>query len=128
PAATKRQPSSLPPSFAGTQVDGQFQLDPAGNLLIDRDIRRIFDYFLSALGSEPLETSVQRLRQHIAQQLVQPAEGQAIALLGRYLDYKRQLLALEQQHSRTADLVTMRDRLAAARQLRARVFDAQTHQ
>ena len=123
-----RQPSAPPPSFAGTQVDGQFRLDAAGNLLIDGDVRRVFDYFLSALGEEPLDSSVLRLRRHIEQQLQQPAEGQAISLLGQYLDYKRQLLALEQQHSRTADLVAMRERLDAARALRARVFDAQTHQ
>lgn len=123
-----RQPSAPPPSFAGTQVDGQFRLDAAGNLLIDGDVRRVFDYFLSALGEEPLDSSVLRLRRHIEQQLKQPAEGQTIGLLGQYLDYKRQLLALEQQHSRTADLVAMRERLDAARALRARVFDAQTHQ
>ncbi|MCC0452966.1 lipase chaperone, partial [Pseudomonas aeruginosa] len=43
----------LPTSFRGTSVDGSFSVDASGNLLITRDIRNLFDYFLSAVGEEP---------------------------------------------------------------------------
>lgn len=118
----------LPPSFDGTQVDGRFQLDGAGNLLITEDIRRIFDYFLSALGDEPLKASVDRLQAYIASQLQQPAAGQALLLLEQYLNYKRELVLLERDLPQVSNLDILRQREAAVQALRARLFDAQAHQ
>lgn len=132
PHATRNaQPSKtspLPPSFAGTQVDGRLRADPAGNLIIDADIRPVFDYFLASIGEEPIAASVARLQRYIQAQLPEPAEQQATKLLSQYLDYKRQLLTLEQDHARQPDIDAMRARLDAVRQLRARIFDEATHQ
>ncbi|MCG6542565.1 lipase secretion chaperone [Pseudomonas sp. KSR10] len=125
PVATIRR---LPPSFAGTQVDGQLRTDASGRLIIENDIRRVFDYFLASIGEESLEASVTRLRHYIEAQLPQPGEGQALQLLAQYLDYKRQLLLLEQDHVQQADLNAMRERLQAVRQLRAQLFDDEVHQ
>lgn len=126
--ALPAQLPALPASFAGTQVDGRFQLDAAGNLLITEDIRRIFDYFLSAIGEEPIGISIQRLRGYITAQLQEPAEGQALALLEQYLDYKRQLVQLEKDLPQMADLDAMRQREAAVSALRARLFSTEVHQ
>lgn len=128
PPALPAQVPALPASFAGTQVDGRFQLDAGGNLLITEDIRRIFDYFLSAIGEEPIGISIQRLRGYITAQLQEPAEGQALALLEQYLDYKRQLVQLEKDLPQLADLDAMRQREAAVNALRARLFSAEVHQ
>lgn len=119
---------NLPASFGGTTVDGNFRLDADGNLLISEDIRRIFDYFLAAAGEEPLRTSVERLRAYIAAQLPANARGQALALLNRYLDYKRELVLLERDLPQSANLEALRQREAAVQALRARIFDAQTQQ
>ncbi|MFZ6049454.1 lipase secretion chaperone [Pseudomonas sp. CR3202] len=119
---------ALPASLAGTQVDGRFRVDASGNLLISEDIRRIFDYFLSTQGEESLASSIQRLRGHIAEQLAAPAEGQALALLDQYLDYKRQLVLLERDLPLLADLAALRQREAAVQALRARIFSIETHQ
>ncbi|MCQ4279687.1 lipase secretion chaperone [Pseudomonas stutzeri] len=118
----------LPGSFAGTQVDGRLRADAAGKLIIDAEIRRVFDYFLASIGEEPLETSVNRLRRYIEAQLPTPAAGHATQLLSQYLDYKRQLLMLEQQHMQQADIDAMRNRLRAVQQLRAGIFDDLVHQ
>lgn len=118
----------LPPSFAGTQVDGQFRLDGQGNLLVSMDIRRIFDYFLSAYGEESLKASLARLQAYIRSQLDEPAESQALALLAQYLDYKRQLIQLEKDLPQMASLDAMRQREQAVQALRARLFSAETHQ
>src|SRR3546814_4801198 len=67
----------LPTSFKGTQVDGQFRLDEAGNLLIGAELRHLFDYFLAAAGEEPLKNSIERLRRYIVAELPQPAQSQA---------------------------------------------------
>lgn len=120
--------STLPPSFAGTEVDGQFRLDDAGNLLISMDIRRIFDYFLSAYGEERIQTSIARLQAYIRSQLAEPAEGQALALLEQYLDYKRQLIQLEKDLPQMASLEAMRQREQAVQNLRASIFSREAHQ
>ena len=120
--------AKLPASFKGTEVDGQFQLDAAGNLIIGPELRQLFDYFLSAIGEEPLKQSIERLRRHIAAQLPEPAQAQALAVLNQYLNYKRQLVDFEAQHPRVADLASMRDRLSAVRALRAHALDPATHQ
>lgn len=118
----------LPGSFAGTQIDGRLQTDLSGNLIIDGNVRRVFDYFLAAIGEESVEASVTRLGRYIEEQLPQPAEGQALQVLSQYLDYKRQLLALEKSHAQRADIDAMRERLRAVHQLRAGIFSEQVHQ
>lgn len=118
----------LPPSFAGTEVDGRFRLDPAGNLLISMDIRRIFDYFLSAYGEESLQASIGRLQAYIRGNLAEPAQGQAMALLQQYLDYKQQLIQLEKDLPQLASLYAMRQREQAVRALRAGIFGVEAHQ
>ncbi|AOE84896.1 lipase secretion chaperone [Pseudomonas sp. TCU-HL1] len=128
PASGLLRPKAQPGSLAGTEVDGRFHLDAAGNLIISEDIRRIFDYFLSTQGEEPLASSVQRLRDFISEQLNAPAEGQALALLEQYLDYKRQLVQLERGLPLLADLTALRQREVAVQALRARVFSAEAHQ
>jgi lipase chaperone LimK len=128
---TKPQPQNaakLPTSFRGTQIDGQLRVDAAGNLIIGAEVRQLFDYFLAAIGEEPLKSSIERLRRHITTELAEPARGQALAVLNQYLNYKRQLLELEESYSRTPDLTALRQRLAAVQALRARVLDPAVHQ
>lgn len=120
--------SPLPASFSGTQVDGRFEVDQAGNLLISQDIRRLFDYFLSAIGEEPLANSVKRLQGYIRSQLQAPAQEQALALLEQYLDYKRQLVALEKDLPQLSSLDAMRQREQAVQALRAGIFNMDVHQ
>lgn len=121
-------PQTLPPSFAGTQVDGGFHLDAAGNLLVSEDIRRIFDYFLSPIGEEPLRSSVERLRAYIAGKLQVPAEGQALALLEQYLSYKVELVQLERDLPQLSGLEFLRQRESSVQALRVRIFSAEAHQ
>ncbi|TRX74932.1 lipase secretion chaperone [Pseudomonas mangiferae] len=124
----KTATSALPRSFDGTEVDGHFRVDAAGNLVIGEEIRHLFDYFLSTLGEEPLARSLTRLRAYIAAQLGAPARDQALALLNQYLDYKRELVRLEQDWPQRPDLDTLRQRETAVHALRARLFSAETHQ
>ena len=118
----------LPASFVGTEVDGRFRVDAAGNLIVSEDIRRIFDYFLASLGEESLDASVARLRGYIDSQLQEPARARAQALLDQYLAYKRELVLLERDLPQLASLDAMRQREAAVQALRARLFDSETHQ
>ncbi|MFT0624490.1 lipase secretion chaperone [Ectopseudomonas guguanensis] len=119
---------ALPGSFVGTEVDGSFRVDAAGNLIVSEDIRRIFDYFLASIGEESLDASVSRLRSYIDSQLQEPARARARALLEQYLSYKRELILLERDLPQMANLDALRQRESAVRALRARLFDSETHQ
>ena len=119
---------ALPSSFVGTEVDGSFRVDAAGNLIISEDIRRIFDYFLASIGEESLDASVSRLRNYIDSQLQEPARARAQALLEQYLSYKRELVLLERDLPQMASLDAMRQRETVVQTLRARLFDSETHQ
>lgn len=119
---------ALPSSFVGTEVDGSFRVDAAGNLIVSEDIRRIFDYFLASIGEESLDASVSRLRSYIDSQLQEPARARARTLLEQYLSYKRELILLERDLPQMANLDAMRQRESAVQALRARLFDSETHQ
>jgi len=119
---------ALPSSFVGTDVDGSFRVDAAGNLVVSEDIRRIFDYFLASIGEESLDASVSRLRNYIDSNLQEPARAHAQTLLDQYLSYKRELVLLERDLPQMVDLDAMRQRESAVQTLRARLFDSETHQ
>ena len=117
----------LPASVRGTEVDGQLGVDAAGNLLISSQIRHLFDYYLSMVGEENAADTQQRIRDHLAQQLSQPALGQALALLDNYLDYQQQLAELESRFPVTESLDDLFAREQAVQRLRATLFDRETH-
>jgi lipase chaperone LimK len=89
--------SSLPRSLRGTDVNGGFQVDEEGHLIIASSNRDFFEYFLSALGEESLEQVTDRMIELITLGLEPPAEGEAIALLHNYIAMKRAMQDLESQ-------------------------------
>ncbi|MCU1716108.1 lipase secretion chaperone [Pseudomonas sp. 5P_3.1_Bac2] len=124
-ASDKPPAPQMTTSLRGTEVDGVFYVDEAGNLLITPDIRRIFDYFLSTIGEEPLEQSIARLRGYIDAQLQEPARSQAHTLFNQYLQYKQELIALEIDLPQSTDLSGLTQREAAVKALRERIFSAE---
>lgn len=84
-----------PPSLEGTSEPGGWaETDRFGNLIPTGELRQLFEYYLSALGEETLSQLVTRIRLALSV-LEEPARGQALSTLGRYLDYKLALSDLE---------------------------------
>lgn len=79
----------LPASLRDTQVDGMFRVSANGELLLTRDIRQIFDYFLTTIGEEDVDRITARMRAYINHQLQPPARAQAQDVLTRYMNMKR---------------------------------------
>ena len=79
----------LPVSLRDTQIDGRLKADANGNLIIDREIRSVFDYFLSAMGEEGIDTSVGRIEEYIKLTLTEPAAQKALSILHEYLEYSK---------------------------------------
>lgn len=104
-----------PASLQGTDVDGELRVDAQGNLLVSIGVRRVFDYFLSTLGEEDLETIKARIAAHLDEHLPAPAAQQAWRLLNNYLDYQHALSELPLQ---SRDAKGVRDAMKQRQQLR----------
>ncbi len=82
---------NMPKSLSDTEVDGALEVDAAGNLIISRSIRQVFDYFLSAIGEEDLTSIISRIRAYIRHKLPTKAAAQAEQILDSYLAYREAL-------------------------------------
>lgn len=119
-------------SHEGTAVDGDLRLWGGGTARLSdvatglpyAELRRMFDYFLSAWGEQDLPAITARIHQELAQQLTGKAVDDARALLGKYLDYKRALVEIDSKPQYAGQGVgAIRERFAAVQALRQRIFD-----
>jgi lipase chaperone LimK len=108
-------PTALPGSLEGTEPDGAIRADASGHLVIDLELRRLFDHFLIATGEEPLAAIRARIVAVLHARLPAAAEAEAIAILDRYLAYRDAARRLSPPSDPRAGLGQLHD-------LRARMF------
>ena len=108
-------PAALPASLEGTEADGAVTADAAGHLIVDIELRRLFDHFLAATGEEPLATIRARIVAALRARLPATAAAEAIAILDRYLAYRDAARALVPPADPAAGLDQVHD-------LRAQMF------
>lgn len=115
-------------SLEGTFPDGTVRSE-GDALVVDADLVRMFDYYLSAIGEQPLDAIRAEIKREIDRRLQGHAAEQAKQFLGRYLDYKRALVDVE-KNSQTAgnSIAAIRARMVALREVRARFFSEQESQ
>ncbi|MFY9179385.1 MAG: lipase secretion chaperone [Venatoribacter sp.] len=73
-------------TFRGATIDGALRTDLHGNLIIDIQLKRWIDFYLSAQGEISLE-QVKELMVSQMRQLPSPGSEQALKLLDAYLGY-----------------------------------------
>ena len=126
--------TSLPKSLQGTQVDGEIIIDGNKQLVVTAGLRRLFDYFLSAQGEEPLSQIEQRVIAYIREHTPEPAASQAVQIFQNYLTYLTAVSQLDKPKAQpnpnvsALDLSAIRNQLRAVQQLQARYFDAKTRE
>ena len=132
--ATAGSPAFVP-SMQGTVPDGDFRSLPAhnwdqtGGALAYGELRRLFDYYLSAVGEASIETITLEINRAIDQNVPQTQVAGAKRLLGRYLEFKRALVDLEKNlKNEDGGVQAMRQRFTAMHDLRARIFSAEEEQ
>ena len=81
----------LPSSLNGTEVPDGLSVDKNGDLVLTPQLRDVFDYFLSTLGEEGLDTITHRLRAYFANTLPATAAIEANRILEGYLAWKQNL-------------------------------------
>lgn len=98
------------PSLAGTSVNGGLRLDKNGRIILHRDVRRLFDYYLSLRGRMSNQEIRQLLIQHLTASPLAGATGQALGLFDAYLEMIEAEARMTEnwtgQDLKTADQVT----------------------
>jgi lipase chaperone LimK len=125
PEADPRVPAAsrgpLPASLAGTDPDGSLERDAAGRFRPTPDTRRLFEYYLSASGEEPLDVIRGRILLRAAAELPPAAAAEAAALLDDYLALRA---ALQAQNEAGLAPDTLERRLQWSRELRREYLGA----
>ena len=94
-----------PASLQGTRVDGQLLVNANGDLVINPAVRQVFDYFLTAVGEEPLEDIQARLAGYLSEQLPPQAARQAWTIYQQYMALRE---AMEQLPEHDGSVAAMR--------------------
>ena len=122
-------------SMQDTLPDGNLQITPVGaaagsyGALAYGELKRLFDYYLSAVGEQSIETITQQIRGELDRRL-SPAQAQkAQRLLGLYIEFKRELVRVESQPQLVGNgLQAIRGRFMAMQDVRAKYFSAEETQ
>lgn len=122
-------------SMQDTLPDGNLQVLQAGTTdassgpLAYGELKRLFDYYLSAVGEQSIEGITAHLRAELARRLPAVQAKKAQRLLELYIAFKRELLTLENKPELTGNgLMAIRSRMLAMQDLRSRYFSAEETQ
>jgi lipase chaperone LimK len=129
--AARGERAPFVPSMVGTVADGDLQsmqdggaTGPTGALAYG-ELRRLFDYYLSAVGEKSVEAISQQIRSELDRRLAPPQAKKAQRLLALYIEFKRELVRLESEPQLVGNGVqAIRGRLLAMQDLRAHYFSA----
>ena len=116
-AAQAGKDGGFAPSLRGTRPDGAVKATADGALQVNQELRRLFDYYLAALGERELPAIRAELRAHLQRTLSAGALKQAMDLFDRYVAYRQSLAGMAVAAS--SDLA---QRLARAQSLRLQYF------
>lgn len=121
----RTDPFAFVRSMEGTKPDGNLKVATNSSLVVDAELGHLFDYYLSALGEKSLEAIRVETERELDRKLSPQAAQEAKRLLGRYLDYKRDLIEVEKNLKPGASQADMiRARLQGLQQTRAKFFSA----
>ncbi|MFZ6862307.1 lipase secretion chaperone [Undibacterium sp. Ji67W] len=114
-------------SLEGTSTDGDIQQNKEGDLQLDAELKRLFDYYLSAIGEKNLPEIQSQIEKILDQKLQNRAATQAKELLKRYIAFKQALVDLEKNASSNLSandnlLSAVNNKWQSMRQLRSQFF------
>ena len=92
----------LSKSLEGTEINCEFRLDGANQLIVNTQTRDCFEYFLTQIGEKDLSLILNEVKQYLNHALTEPARSQAIDLWQRYYQYREQLQHLQASGSAEA--------------------------
>ncbi len=113
------------PSQQGTIPDGALRPTKGDNSPLPyAELRRLFDYYLSALGEKDLAAITQQIQTELDTRLGAAQAVRARRLLDSYLAFRRALVDLEAKPDLSGEaFATLRKRMVAQQALRAQYFN-----
>ena len=127
----------MPRSLQDTDVDGEIIIDDNKQLVATEGLRRLFDYFLSAIGEEDEATIIARVEAYITHRTPEPAASSAIEIFRQYITYLKEIGSLEESYgnlqmqatqSGELDLNLITQRSQDVNRIRQKLFDENTIQ
>jgi len=127
----------MPRSLQDTDVDGEIIIDENKQLVVTEGLRRLFDYFLSAMGEENEVTIVARVEAYIRHHTPEPAASSAIDSFHQYMIYLKGLDGLQDSYGNLQmqatqtgelDLNLLAQRGQDVNRIRQKLFDENTIQ
>lgn len=122
-------------SMLDTVPDGELQTLQAGAApgaigpLAYGELKRLFDYYLSAVGEQSVQAITLQIRSELDRKLPALQAQKAHRLLGLYIAFKRELVRLESQPQLVGNgLQAIRNRFLAMQDVRSRYFSAEETQ
>ena len=123
-------PAAFVKSHEGTQPDGNLAAQvatgsaPAKASLAYGELRRLFDYYLSALGEQNLPNIIHQIHTELDRSLSADQAKKARRVLELYLSFKRALVDLEAKPALAGNgVAAIRQRLLAQQDLRSQYFN-----
>lgn len=89
----------LPTSLLNTPLPERLDVNQDGSLIINKKILHLFEFYLSAIGEEPLELIVARIKYNLKEQLTAQALSEALPILEGYIQYRNEITALKQEYN-----------------------------
>ncbi|SQD80672.1 lipase secretion chaperone [Moritella yayanosii] len=96
-------PLLLPSSLLGSTLPLTLDVNADGELVINKKIQHLFDFYLSAMGEESLDMIVARIKHRLKLQLVDPALRKGLSILTGYLQYLNAVTVIKQQFEQGID-------------------------
>lgn len=90
---------ALPKSLEGAPLPTGLSIDSDGHLIPTIALQRLFDFFLTTVGEEPLERVAERIEEYLDFQLDEPALSQAKVVFKNYQTMKNGIMAMESDWS-----------------------------
>lgn len=107
----KTKHGALPKSLRGTTLDNALQVDDKGHLIVSIDLKDLFDYFLSTITEEDLDTILLRINEYLEHYLQEPALSESKAILAQYIDFKYSLMSLEKEMGNELAQMSQQDKV-----------------
>jgi lipase chaperone LimK len=101
-------PTNIVKSYQGSQPDGAIHLDVNGDVIMDKDLKRLFDYYLSAIGELPLD----QMRKYLQQLAVQKLNAEQLQQLLEYFDkYQNYLTKADEFSQSIGDILSLQEKM-----------------
>lgn len=121
----------LPLSLEGTHIPFNLRIDERGELIVNENLRRLFDYFFTTDGEEPVELILLRIKELITNHLPETAQPRALEILDQYFELKQAEIELAHQmdleFKASGQQVNLSEMRRVLRDLRATNLDAEVY-